>query len=59
VRSEAPAKWYVEDGSGRAICYLRRLLNYSKEKGKAKAYIGEKIDQNSHFMRKHFNELLT
>jgi hypothetical protein len=57
-KSEAPAKWYIEDGSGRTICYLRRLLNHPEENGKAKAYLGEEIDWSSHFMKEHFREFL-
>ena len=26
VKAESPAKWYVEDGSGRAVCFFRRLI---------------------------------
>lgn len=59
VRSEAPAKYYVEDGSGRAVCFLRRLCKHPEESGTAMGYLGIEPDSGSHFMRQHFGELLT
>jgi hypothetical protein len=46
------AKYYVEDGSGRAICYLRAI----EEKGTDSelcAYLGTEPDKCSAFMRAH------
>jgi hypothetical protein len=59
VRSEAPAKWYIEDGSGRAICFLRRLCRHAEENGAAVGYLGVEPDPRSSFMQQHFRELLT
>jgi hypothetical protein len=58
VRSEAPARFYIEDGSGRAVCFLRRLCNHPEENGVAIGYLGVEPDMNSYFMRQHFRELL-
>lgn len=58
VRSEAPAEWYIEDGSGRAVCFLRRLCNYPEENGTAFGYVGVEPDFKSQFMQQHFEELL-
>ena len=58
VKSEAPAKWYIEDGSGRAICFLRWLLRHPESDAKAWGYLGVDSDKNSIFMQKHFPQLL-
>jgi hypothetical protein len=58
VRSEAPAKWYIEDGSGRAVCFLRRLCNHPEENGTAVGYLGVEPDFGSKFMQQRFRELL-
>jgi hypothetical protein len=58
VRSEAPAKLYIEDGSGRAVCFLRRLYNYPEEHSEAMGYLGVEPDSGSIFMQQHFPELL-
>ena len=58
-KSEAPAKYYVEDGSGRAVCFLRRLVNHPKENGVAMGYLGVEPDSESRFMSgPEFRELL-
>ncbi len=58
VSSEYPAKWYIEDGSGRAICFLRRLIQQKDEKSLAYGYLGKDPDHTSEFMNHHFRELL-
>ncbi len=58
VSSEAPAKFYIEDGSGRAVCFLRRLCNHPEESGAAMGYLGIEPDFGSNFMQQHFRELL-
>jgi hypothetical protein len=58
VRSEALAKWYIEGGSGRALCFLRRLCNHPEENGTAKGYLGAEPDFGSDFMQQYFRELL-
>lgn len=52
------AKWYVEDGSGRAICFLRSLHRNNRQ-DHAYAYIGEKMDPQSNFMQKKFSDLVS
>ncbi len=59
VKAEHPAKWYVEDGSGRAICFFRGLFRSEDYTSRAFGYLGVQPDQNSTFMRKHFKELLS
>ena len=58
VSSESPAKWYIEDGSGRAICFLRRLMRHEDDKSLAYGYLGKNPDHSSKFMQCHFRELL-
>src|SRR5438034_5581404 len=58
VRIEHPAKWYVEDGSGRAICFFRRLIRTSDDTSRAHGYLGVRPDAGSTFMRTKFPELL-
>jgi hypothetical protein len=57
VASERPAKWYIEDGSGRAIALLQRILMYQEFWRTAWAYIGIIPDEGSHFLQKR-SELL-
>ena len=59
VRSEYPAKWYVEDGSGRAVCFFRRLIRTSDNTSRAYGYLGVTPDRDSSFMRDNFPELLS
>ena len=47
--TEKGAKWYIEDGSGRSICFLRRLLTLRKD-GFVYAYIGIEPDQKSEWI---------
>jgi hypothetical protein len=58
VTSEAPAKWYLEDGSGRAIALLRHAAQFDASETVAFAYVGRTPDHSSTFMRKRFGELL-
>lgn len=58
VKSESPAKWYVEDGSGRAICFFRRLMRTADYTSRASSYLGVHPDPNSTFLRNDFTELL-
>ena len=50
VRSEAPAKWYIEDGSGRALALLQRILRHAELYRTAWAYLGREPDQRSSFI---------
>ncbi len=54
VPSEA-SKWYVEDGSGRVVCYIQKIFKYQeKESCAGFAYVGFDIDINSEWI-KNFN----
>jgi hypothetical protein len=54
VKSESPAKWYVEDGSGRALCFYRRLVRSADDASRAFGYLGIRPDPASTFMQTHF-----
>ncbi len=51
VSSEAPAKWYVEDGSGRVLALLQRILSYGETERTAWAYLGREPDDRSAFIK--------
>lgn len=51
VRSENPARWYVEDGSGRALALFQRILKHHEHWHTASAYIGTIPDENSCFIQ--------
>jgi len=51
LKSEAPARWYVEDGSGRALALLQRILRYGEVGRTAWAYLGEEPDEQSAFIK--------
>lgn len=53
LRSEGPAKWYIEDGSGRALALLQRILRYGEVHRTAWAYLGHEPDERSAFIREH------
>ena len=57
VACEKPAKWYVEDGSGRAICFFRYLVRQKDQGRSAFGYLGIEIDPSSNFMKNTFGEL--
>ncbi len=59
LSSEAPAEWYVEDGSGRAITLVANAARFSDSMSVAVAYVGQEPDEASSFMRQaQFKELL-
>jgi len=58
VSAESPSRWYVEDGSGRAIAYVANQHIFEPSTTLAIAYLGRKPDSQSSFMRKIFPELL-
>lgn len=53
LRSEAPAKWYVEDGSGRALALVQRILHHSETTRTAFAYVGCIPEKRSPFILSH------
>lgn len=59
VSSERPAVWYIEDGGGRAICFLRRLIRENDQTSVACGYLGEDPDSSSEFMTSRYHELLS
>lgn len=58
VAAERPAKWYIEDGSGRAITFLAHRNLFAPEATLAVGYFGREPDRNSRFVRAKFPELL-
>jgi hypothetical protein len=53
LKSEGPAKWYLEDGSGRALALLQRILRYGEVCRTAWAYLGHEPDEHSAFIKSH------
>jgi hypothetical protein len=53
VPSERPAKWCIEDGSGRALALLQRILRYGEVGRTAWAYLGHERDDRSAFIKLH------
>jgi hypothetical protein len=51
VASERPAKWYLEDGSGRALALLRRILTHQEPWRTAWGYLGVIPDEHAGFIR--------
>lgn len=50
VTTEAPATWYIEDGSGRALAFLQRVLGWGELDRTAWAYVGNEPDKRSDFI---------
>ncbi len=53
VKDERPAKWYVDDGSGRALSLLQRILRHSESWRVAFAYLGWLPDEKAAFIQSH------
>ncbi len=49
--TEKPAKWYVEDGSGRVLALAQHVLKYGDKTKTAYAYLGVIPDENSPFIK--------
>jgi hypothetical protein len=58
VRSESPAQWYIEGGSGRAVALITHRKHFEPSQILAVGYLGRDPDPQSAFMRNHFGELL-
>jgi hypothetical protein len=58
VLSEAPAKWYLEDGSGRATTIVANAGRFDSELPVAYGFLGTVADASSTFMLSRFSELL-
>jgi hypothetical protein len=53
LNSEYPAKWYVEDGSGRILALFQRIIRFGEATRTAWAYVGDVPDEQSRFMIEH------
>jgi len=53
LMNELPAKWYLEDGSGRGLALLQRILRYGDFSRTAWTYLGHESDERSHFITQH------
>lgn len=51
VANERPAKWYIEDGSGRALALVQRVLRNGDTVLAACAYLGVVPDERSPFIQ--------
>lgn len=58
VLSEAPAKWYLEDGSGRATTIISNAERFDPDVLVAYGFLGTVPDPSSGFMSSQFAELL-
>lgn len=59
LKSEWPASWYIEDGSGRAVALVADQHKFASQVVGI-GYLGRKPDPNSGFMRREpFRELLS
>ena len=58
VRGESPARWYIEDGSGRAVAFVKNQHIFDPSRTLAVGYLGRKSDPHSSFMQEKFPELL-
>ena len=58
VKSEHPATLYLEDGSGRGLCFFRKLVRSNDNSRKAFGYLGVTPDPKSTFMQQRFPSLL-
>ena len=58
VSGESPARWYIEDGSGRAITFVANQHIFDPSQTLAIAYLGHQPDPHSRFMQEKFPELL-
>jgi hypothetical protein len=59
VKGEKGAPWYIEDGAGRAVAFVKNQALFSSSQTLAVGYFGRKPDSNSTFMQTKFPELLT
>lgn len=59
VSGEFPARWYIEDGSGRAVSFLANQSQFRPGQTLAIGYLGQQADLQSSFMLENFRELCT
>jgi hypothetical protein len=58
VRCESPAKYYIEDGSGRGAALVKHGSLFNPSAVVAVGFLGKTIDRESRFMFEHLRELL-
>ncbi len=58
TKGEAGARWYLEDGSGRATALVANAHLFAPSQTVAYGFLGSAADPNSSFMRERFSELL-
>ncbi len=58
VSGEFPATWYLEDGSGRGIAFVKNQSRFDPSQTLAVGYVGCEPDPDGSFMRQNFRELL-
>lgn len=59
LQSERGAAWYIEDGSGRAVAFVKNQAQFNPSQTLAVGYLGRKPDPDSTFMQQPtFRELL-
>jgi hypothetical protein len=58
VASERPARWYIEDGSGRGMALVACAGLHSPDEITAHGYLAVIPDPMSRFMKDNFAELL-
>jgi len=58
VSGEFPARWYIEDGSGRAVAFVANQRIFHPAQTLAVGYLGSHPDPLSSFMRRLFPQLL-
>jgi hypothetical protein len=58
VSEESPSCWYIEDGGGRAIAFIKNQHIFDSSQTLAIGYLGREPDPHSSFMQKKFPELL-
>jgi hypothetical protein len=57
VRGEQPARWYIEDGSGRATAFVANHTLFGPSQTLAIGYLGRQLDASSSYMQERFPEL--
>jgi hypothetical protein len=59
VNRESPARWYIEDGSGRSVAFVANQHLFDPLQTLAIGFLGRTPDPRSSFMQKEFLELLS
>lgn len=59
VGGEYPPRWYIEDGSGRAVSFVANQNRFQPTQTLAIGYLGQQPDPHSSFMLQRLRELYT